>query len=122
MQNETRKLITQEDRESITNTKRKRFVESVVVLDDCLFREFIEEKRSEDRYYDVVFKLSNQYHAKANRALLAINSNYFKRLLSGHYQEQELTIEVPFNDYILFEVMLNYLTTGFVVTSKEFEH
>jgi hypothetical protein len=29
---------------------------------------------------------------------------------------------VPFNDSVLFEVMLTYLTSGFVVTSKEYGH
>lgn len=69
-----------------------------------------------------MFNLKNECEVKSNRALLSLNSEYFKMLISGNYLEKDSTISVPFNDSVLFEIMLTYLTSGFVVTSKEYGH
>lgn len=119
MEEEKRRTVADE-RESVVGRKF-RSVESVVVVEDYLFRDFMERKRNEEGYHDVVFLLKNQAQVRANRALLAIGSSYFHALLSGHYAEQQ-TISVPFADSILFEVMLHYLADGLLVTSKEYGH
>lgn len=59
---------------------------------------------------------------RSNRALLAINSSYFRSLVSGRYREKEETIAVPFHDPVLLQIVLHYLTSGFVVTSKDYGH
>ena len=121
MDTEMRKNINCEERESIIG-KRPRAVESLVLLDDIIFREFIERKRNSDEYFDVVFHLRNQYSVRSNRALLSLHSDYFRILLSGDFAEKEKSIEVPFSDSILFEVLTGYLTSGFVVSSKDYGH
>jgi hypothetical protein len=98
-------------------------VESVLSIEDHLFREFVERRQHDGGYYDVVFQLGNGVEIRANRALLALGSEYFKVLVLGNYQEQrEKKIVIPFSDSVLFEVMLNYIYTGFVVVSKEYGH
>ena len=72
MEHETRKAITHEDRQSLVGINKKlKAVESILVLEDYLFREFIERKRSEDCFYDVVFNLRNECEIRSNRALLS---------------------------------------------------
>lgn len=57
----------------------------MVLLEDHLFREFLDRCNAEPSYEDVTFHLKGEVFLRSNRALLALNSHYFKSLLSGRY-------------------------------------
>lgn len=122
MQCEFVRTLTKQEPESILGCKKGKNQDSVIFLDNYLFREFLETNAIEDQYSDVTFSINEEVFLRSNRALLALNSQYFTHLLSGNYQEQHTIVAVPFQDPILFQIMLYYLTSGFVVTSKDYGH
>jgi hypothetical protein len=59
---------------------------------------------------------------RINRARVALSSNYFANLISGSYEEKADGIYIPLSGSLLFETLLNFLATGFVVVHKDVDY
>ena len=57
-----------------------------------------------------------------DKARVALSSKYFANLISGSYEEKADGVYIPLSGSLLFETLLNFLTTGFVVVHKDVDY
>jgi hypothetical protein len=55
----------------------------------------------EECYFDVTLNVNDEAFFRANKALLAVNSQYFSHLFSQKYQENLDIIKMPVDDVVL---------------------
>lgn len=75
-------------------------------------------KRTEQGFYDIAFNISGEDCLQANRAVIALNSEYFANLIANNYEEKNDIINLPISEPLLFETLLHYLSTNFVIACR----
>lgn len=94
----------------------------MIHLEEDLYSEFLAHRREEMNENDIIFNINNETLLRVNRARVALASKYFANLLSGNYEERADGVYIPLSGSLLFETLLNFLSTGFVVVQKEVDY
>jgi hypothetical protein len=97
-------------------------VDPVIYLEDDLYSEFLSSRREETNENDIIFNINNEALLRINRPRVALSSKYFANLISGNYEEKADGIYIPLSGSLLFETLLNFLATGFVVVHKDVDY
>jgi hypothetical protein len=90
----------------------------VIHLEEDLYSQFLSNRREEANENDIIFNINNETLLRVNKARVALSSRYFANLLSGNYEENADGVHIPLSGSLLFETLLNFLATGFVVVQK----
>lgn len=68
--------------------------------------------------YQMQLNINNQLSIRVNKAKLAASCQYFANIFGYDQTEDADEIFIPFENPVLFQTLLYYLTTDFVVVSK----